>query len=151
MPLNHAISLQEVHSVQSWIPILSTQTLVIAGRCVHFARIVIEILNQMTAKSIDVIISRFETQTLSEGISECKLLLEIAKHTHESLQAYIDLNEFSSILNQVDERIGPFQSKGRLQNLILNSLVFDIIPNYCYQHETQRYFLFFIVQFGVYN
>ncbi|CAF1661747.1 unnamed protein product, partial [Didymodactylos carnosus] len=68
---------------------------------------------------------------------ELNSLLEVNRLTHELLSKYLLLDDFESLLNEVNHSVSaPY---GRIALHIFWELTYDFLPHYCYNGSTNRF------------
>ena len=89
--------------------------------------------------SLEIAIARFEARELTTGIQELEALILVNRKAHILLSQVLKLESFDDILKEVDEstKIGEFN--GRIITHIVEEIVNDIVPNYCFNNVTKRF------------
>jgi cytoplasmic FMR1 interacting protein len=64
-------------------------------------------------------------------------LIEVNRLTHELLSAFLTLDSFESLLNEVNHSVSS--ALGRMTLHIFWELTYDFLPHYCYNGSTNRF------------
>jgi cytoplasmic FMR1 interacting protein len=59
--------------------------------------------------------------------------------THQLLSKYFELESFEDLVKEVDECISPSEFNGRIMNHVIQEIIRDVIPNFCYNNVTDRF------------
>ncbi|KAI8901764.1 cytoplasmic fragile-X interacting family-domain-containing protein [Globomyces pollinis-pini] len=118
--------------------ILSQKQFRLLGRSIDISSVLTQMMNQYIKHSIDVAISRFESSDIP-SIIELETLLEICRLTHFLLLSRLDLESFDDMLMEIDGCISPGQNNGRILAHIIDELVNDFTPNYCFNNSISRF------------
>ncbi|XP_066917897.1 cytoplasmic FMR1-interacting protein 2-like isoform X2 [Clytia hemisphaerica] len=106
------------------------------GRSVDLNKLLEQRLTISLQKSLDVIITKFESGPLC-GIMELENLIEINRLTHRMLSKYVQLPEFSSMIREANHAVSaPY---GRITLHVFWELYYDFLPNYCFNAATDRF------------
>ena len=61
------------------------------------------------------------------------------KETHTLLSNYLLLDDFDLLLDQVNGSISENHRNGRIITHLIDEILNDLIPNYCFNSSTQRF------------
>ena len=88
---------------------------------------------------LDLAIQRFDSIGLAAA-PELVSLLQVIRTTHANLAVALDLEPFSQVLAEVDERVSPTSAfRGRITEIIMRELILDLVPNFAFTHTTERF------------
>lgn len=106
------------------------------GRTIDLNRLIAQRLNAAMLKSLELAISRFEASDLTSTI-ELEGLIKVNRFTHKLLSQYVELDEFDSLLHEVNHNVSaPY---GRICLHVFWELNIDFLPSYCYNSSTNRF------------
>nr|KAJ3422345.1 Cytoplasmic FMR1-interacting protein 2 [Polyrhizophydium stewartii] len=108
------------------------------GRCIDVTKIMSQMANQYLRRSIEVAITRFESSDLF-NIMELESLLESAHLTHEALSRHLDLERFEDLVAECDDSLSLGSTNGRILSHVIQEIIGDIVPNFCFNSITQRF------------
>lgn len=116
---------------------ISQRHLRLLGRSVDLRSLVSQQINDKLHKDVDYAIKRFEAGGLS-GLTDLESMLEVVRRTHHLVGEELDLDDFDTILDEVDESLAPDSFAGRMLIHTLSALITDLVPNYAYNEATRR-------------
>ncbi|OQV18248.1 Cytoplasmic FMR1-interacting protein [Hypsibius exemplaris] len=108
----------------------------ILGRWIDVNHLITQRVNTNMLKSIEVAISRFESGDIT-GVVELSNLLEVNRLTHKFLSEHLRLDDFDDMLREANNNISiPY---GRITCHVFWEMVYDFLPNHCYNAATNRF------------
>ncbi|GAV08221.1 hypothetical protein RvY_17946 [Ramazzottius varieornatus] len=108
----------------------------ILGRWIDMNHLIRQRINASLLKSIEVAIARFESSDIT-AIVELSALLDVNRLTHKMLSEYLALDDFEDMLKEANHNISaPY---GRIAYHVFWELVYDFLPNNCYNAATNRF------------
>ncbi|KAJ3372460.1 Cytoplasmic FMR1-interacting protein 1 [Allomyces arbusculus] len=111
------------------------KTVKILGRTIPFQQILGQKINLLFRNSLEAIISRFESSSLT-AVMELETLLAIVRATHEQLGQHLSLDAFDDMLAEVDEvHVGH----GRIVGHLAAELTTDFARHFAYNGITDRF------------
>ena len=110
----------------------------ILGRTLNINHLVAQRINGYLRQSLETIISRFETQSLTY-ILEFESQLYNLRLTHSLLEAGLEVDTWDVIFNDINESTNLGSISGRILFHSIIELINDILPDFCYNHVTQRF------------
>ncbi|KAG2375247.1 hypothetical protein C9374_009870 [Naegleria lovaniensis] len=110
----------------------------ILGRFVDLNYIITQRMNINIRENILALIKKFESQELT-GIVELEVMLESVKITHQLLSRHLALDSFESVFAEVNDSTSVVSFESRIARHILEELVMDFFPNYCFNTVTHRF------------
>ena len=108
------------------------------GRSIDLNYLIGQHINNKLYHDIENIIKRFESSDMM-FIVDLRNLLQIVYKTHSLLGQYLDIDEFDSIMHEVNEAYGATSFRNRINSHFVRTLVTDLIPNFAYNNNTQRF------------
>ncbi|XP_055332237.1 cytoplasmic FMR1-interacting protein-like [Paramacrobiotus metropolitanus] len=106
------------------------------GRWIDLNHLVTQRINVAMLKSLDVALARFESGDIT-GIVEMDALLEVNRLTHKFLSEFLALDDFDDMLREANHNISaPY---GRITLHVFWELIYDFLPNHCYNAATNRF------------
>ncbi|KAI1287333.1 Cytoplasmic FMR1-interacting protein [Halotydeus destructor] len=116
--------------------LLRQRHLQILGRTIDLNRLVAQRLNAAMLKSLELAVTRFESGDITSVI-ELDALIVINRHTHKLLSKHVALDDFDSLLREVNHNVSaPY---GRTTLHVFWEINFDFLPTYCYNSSTNRF------------
>ncbi|CAF4895272.1 unnamed protein product, partial [Rotaria sp. Silwood1] len=106
------------------------------GRSIDLTFLLTQRLTLSFKKSLETAIQRFESVNIT-GVIELQCLLEVNRLTHELLSSYLILDNFESIISEVNHSVSS--ALGRITLHIFWELTYDFLPHYCYNGSTNRF------------
>lgn len=110
----------------------------ILGRYIDLNYIITQRMNINIRENILALIKKFESQELT-GIVELEVMLESVKITHQLLSRHLALDSFESVFAEVNDSTSVVSFESRIARHILEELVMDFFPNYCFNTVTHRF------------
>uniref|UniRef100_A0A0K0ENA6 Cytoplasmic FMR1-interacting protein n=1 Tax=Strongyloides stercoralis TaxID=6248 RepID=A0A0K0ENA6_STRER len=118
-------------------PLLKQRHLQLLGRSIDINRLVSQRINISILHSLDVAISKFESEPLI-GIIRLEFLLEVNRYCYDLLkQQLFSLSDFDDLFVEANGLVSS--DAGRIGLHIFFELNYDIFPNYCYNTSTNRF------------
>ncbi|CAG0895532.1 unnamed protein product [Cyprideis torosa] len=109
------------------------------GRSIDLNRLITQRINYAMYQSLDVAITRFESQDIT-GIVELEALLDANRLTHKLLSDHLALDSFDAMLKEASHNVSaPY---GRITLHVFWELNYDFLPTYCYNAATNRFVKF---------
>lgn len=106
------------------------------GRTLDLNRLIAQRLQLAMLKNLELAITRFEEGNLTD-IIELEGLLAVNRYTYKLLSEHVTLDPFEHLLKEADRNVtAPY---GRITLHIIYELMFNFIPNYCYNSSTNRF------------
>ncbi|CAD5220900.1 unnamed protein product [Bursaphelenchus okinawaensis] len=107
------------------------------GRSIDLNRLISQRINVAIARSLDVSISRFESEGLWYIVA-LDAMIETNRLCHRLLSEHLhSLNAFEDMLTEANHQVNS--TNGRTTLHIFNELTGDLIPNFTYNAFTQRF------------
>jgi hypothetical protein len=66
-------------------------------------------------------------------------LLNISKRTHADLAEFLELEPFQNMLIEIDQCIRASEFNGRIITHVIDEIIRDLIPSYCFNNVTKRF------------
>ena len=123
------------------------------GRSIDLNRLLAQRLKSNLLKAIDLSITKFEscdicgimvsdlsnrsTPSFLSHLQELEVLLDINRLTHRMLGEYVVLDPFDALLREANQAVSSVH--GRITLHVFWELIYDFIPNFCYNSTTDRY------------
>uniref|UniRef100_UPI00358E9EC8 cytoplasmic FMR1-interacting protein 2-like isoform X1 n=1 Tax=Myxine glutinosa TaxID=7769 RepID=UPI00358E9EC8 len=106
------------------------------GRSIDLNRLIMQRISAAVYKSLDLAISRFESENIT-SIVELEGLLEVSRLTHRLLSRHLSLDSFDAMFREGNHNVSaPY---GRITLHVFWELNYDFLPNYCYNGSTSRF------------
>uniref|UniRef100_A0A8C9VFH5 Cytoplasmic FMR1-interacting protein n=1 Tax=Scleropages formosus TaxID=113540 RepID=A0A8C9VFH5_SCLFO len=106
------------------------------GRSIDLNRLITQRVSAAMYKSLELAISRFESEDLT-SIMELDGLLEVNRMTHKLLSKYLTLDSMDAMFREANHNVSaPY---GRITLHVFWELNYDFLPNYCYNGSTNRF------------
>uniref|UniRef100_A0A3Q4MN98 Cytoplasmic FMR1 interacting protein 1 n=1 Tax=Neolamprologus brichardi TaxID=32507 RepID=A0A3Q4MN98_NEOBR len=106
------------------------------GRSIDLNRLITQRVSAALYKSMELAISRFESEDLT-SIMELEGLLEVNRMTHKLLSKFLTLDSFDAMFREANHNVSaPY---GRITLHVFWELNYDFLPNYCYNGSTSRF------------
>jgi cytoplasmic FMR1 interacting protein len=118
--------------------ILKQRHVQLLGRSIDVNNLLAQRLGSSMLKAIDNTIHLFESKDIC-GVVELLHLLEINRLTHEMLSRYVVLDSFEAMYREANQSV--VSPHGRITLHIFWELIYNFIPNYCYNSTTDRFVL----------
>jgi len=94
--------------------------------------------NNYLRQNIEYAISRFEASDLT-AILELEHQLTNLQLVHRMMSQYLALDPWDKLLNEVNESTSLVSFHGRIVLHVIFELMYDFLPNFNYNHITQRF------------
>ncbi|XP_019857906.1 PREDICTED: cytoplasmic FMR1-interacting protein 2-like, partial [Amphimedon queenslandica] len=126
------------YNILHYITRLSFLFIQLLGRSIDLTSLLSQRLGSNMLKAIDTAIHVFESRNLC-GVVELLHLLEINRLTHQMLSNFVVLDPFEAMYAEANNSV--VSPHGRVTLHIFWELIYDFIPNYCYNSTTDRFVL----------
>uniref|UniRef100_A0AC35U6R8 Cytoplasmic FMR1-interacting protein n=1 Tax=Rhabditophanes sp. KR3021 TaxID=114890 RepID=A0AC35U6R8_9BILA len=118
-------------------PLLRQRSIQLLGRNVDLNRLISQRINIAILNSLDIAISRFESEPLF-GIIRLEMLIETNRLCHDLLSKQLhSLSDFDDLLMEANELVSS--ETGRISLHVFFELNYDVFPNFCYNTSTSRF------------
>ena len=108
------------------------------GRNVDVAVLVASHCNAHIKDNLVTVIRKFESADLS-SVLELRALIQNVRLTHELLSSILTLDRFDHIFKEANDSVGLGGTRSRILMHVLQELATDILPNFVFCSETQRF------------
>uniref|UniRef100_UPI00358DFFAE cytoplasmic FMR1-interacting protein 2-like n=1 Tax=Myxine glutinosa TaxID=7769 RepID=UPI00358DFFAE len=106
------------------------------GRSIDLNRLITQRVATALARSLDLAVSRFDSEDLS-SLVELEGLLEVNRLTHRLLSRLLTLDPYDAMLREANHNVSaPY---GRTTLHVFWELNYDFLPNFCYNGSTGRF------------
>lgn len=115
------------------------KTVSLLGRVVQLSMLLLPQVLQKLKYDIDIVIRRFESSPVTH-ILDLQLGIYLLSNTHSVLASMFPaLDSFDALFREVNEDLSLAAYRNRICMHSLQSLAYDILPNYIYDHHTSRF------------
>uniref|UniRef100_A0A7E4V8X5 Cytoplasmic FMR1-interacting protein n=1 Tax=Panagrellus redivivus TaxID=6233 RepID=A0A7E4V8X5_PANRE len=107
------------------------------GRMIDLNRLVSQRINETVEKALDNIFRRFDAEPLS-WIMNLEQLIEVNRLCHRLMSEELkSLGHFNDLFIEANHQV--YSSNGRITLHAYQEIMFDIVPNFCYNTTTRRF------------
>jgi cytoplasmic FMR1 interacting protein len=117
--------------------VMSQRHVSLLGRNLNFSAPFIQVVVRRVYMDIDTAIGKFEDSDVCHAV-ELTVLLDIIRHTHKGLATTFELQAYPLIFQEANEAL-IHSPDGRIIKHLLFSIDTDVIPNYSYNCNTNRF------------
>lgn len=118
--------------------IIRQRHLNLLGRSVNLNMLITQSVNTLMRTTIDMIIGLFESEDITSVLS-LEFMLENSRLTHSMLKKYLEIDPFEHMLTERNVSMNPASHYGRIEHKIMYELLYDFMPNYCFNSEAVEF------------
>jgi len=121
-----------------YIALMKQRHIQLLGRSVDLNVLISQHINSYLRRNLDHVIRLFESRDLT-AIIGLKRGLQNVKLTHALLSDYLTVDPWDKMLKEINDDVSLGQFRGRIIWHVFSELISDILPNFIYNSNTQRF------------
>eukprot|EP01138_Halocafeteria_seosinensis_P007799 gb/GECG01007969.1/.p1 GENE.gb/GECG01007969.1/~~gb/GECG01007969.1/.p1 ORF type:complete len:1420 (+),score=199.51 gb/GECG01007969.1/:1-4260(+) len=118
--------------------VLSQPNVNILGRNIDFSFILTHHINKLVRQDIETALETFEEDVLA-GVIDYDIILQIVRKCHGELSEFLQLDEFSVVLEEVESFLSPYSGLSRSLLHVIEEIGIDLLPYFSYSTVNRRF------------